>query len=63
MAVVKEAVRHHVDHTHQENLNYVTKLFASGLVTGSDEALYGISCFVQKKEPNWTEFYAKKAKL
>lgn len=63
MAVVKEAVRHHVDHTHQENLVYVTKLFASGLVTGSEEALHGISSFMQKKEPNWTEFYANKARL
>jgi methylglutaconyl-CoA hydratase len=63
MTVVKEAVRHHVDHPHAENLAYVTQLFASGLVTGSEEALYGIGCFVSKKEPNWTEFYEKKAKL
>jgi len=63
MSVIKEAVRHNIDHTHEENVAYVKKLFASGLVTGSDEALYGISCFVQKKQPNWTEFYEKKAKL
>eukprot|EP01126_Amoeba_proteus_P032098 TRINITY_DN3137_c0_g1_i5.p1 TRINITY_DN3137_c0_g1~~TRINITY_DN3137_c0_g1_i5.p1 ORF type:complete len:299 (+),score=66.16 TRINITY_DN3137_c0_g1_i5:88-897(+) len=61
MSVVKDALRHHVDHSHTENLEFVRNLFSSGLVTSSDEARYGIMCFVQRKKPDWSEFYRKKS--
>lgn len=59
MGVIKATVNYVCSHTHEENTGYVQKVF--GETVHSPEAMYGMSCFVQKKKPDWTEF--KKANL
>jgi len=49
------------DCTHQENLNRAKRLFKE-MVT-SEEAQYGVSCFLEKKKPDWRTFMMNKAKL
>lgn len=54
MAVIKNTVDYVCSHGHEENVAHVQKVF--GQTVHSPEALYGMSCFVQKKKPDWTEF-------
>ena len=56
MSVIKSTVDYVCSHGHEENTAYVQKVF--GKTVHSPEALYGMSCFVQKKKPDWTEFKA-----
>jgi len=62
MEVIKEVVHHVGNHSHDENLAYVPKIFQE-YVLMSEEARYGITCFIQRQKPDWTEFYNNKAKL
>jgi len=56
MSVIKATVDYVCSHGHEENVAHVQKVF--GQTVHSPEALYGMSCFVQKKKPDWTEFKA-----
>ncbi|KAL6041647.1 ClpP/crotonase [Balamuthia mandrillaris] len=51
MRLVKESVEHVANHPHEANIEYVTKNFPAMLQ--SEEALYGMSCFMQRKQPDW----------
>lgn len=62
MEIIKEAVYHVNNHSHQENLTYVNSIFQKHVIT-SEEARYGIMCFMNRQKPNWTQFYLDKAKL
>jgi len=61
MSFIKETVNHHVGNIHEINKEYSMKLFDSGVVTKSDEALFGIKSFIQNpsKNVNWNEFYTQ----
>ncbi|ELR17110.1 enoylCoA hydratase/isomerase, putative [Acanthamoeba castellanii str. Neff] len=64
MADIKHLVNHVSSHSHEDNLNEVEKVF--GKMVHSEEALYGMSCFAQKKKPDWAAFHNNekdKAKL
>ena len=62
MEVIKDTVHYVANNSHDANLKYVGDLFQKYVVT-SEEAKYGIMCFMQRKKPNWSEFYKNKAKL
>eukprot|EP01124_Arcella_intermedia_P035986 TRINITY_DN9321_c0_g1_i2.p1 TRINITY_DN9321_c0_g1~~TRINITY_DN9321_c0_g1_i2.p1 ORF type:complete len:161 (-),score=27.29 TRINITY_DN9321_c0_g1_i2:48-530(-) len=62
MSHVKSAVQFVSTHAHPENLRYVQELFDAAVVT-SPEALYGMACFMQKAQPDWTQFLREQAKL
>lgn len=48
MSIIKETVNHHAGNSYEINKEYSYKLFDSGVVTKSEEALYGIKCYAQK---------------
>lgn len=48
MSIIKETVNHHAGNSYEMNKDYSHKLFDSGVVTKSEEALYGIKCYSQK---------------
>jgi methylglutaconyl-CoA hydratase len=54
MAIIKETVAYVASHSHEKNLDYVQKVFAR--TVQSDEALYGVQCFMQKQRPDWSTF-------
>jgi len=56
MATIKRTVSYVASHTHEENLEYVQRVFAESV--HSSEAMYGIQCFAQKTKPDWAAFYA-----
>ena len=47
------------NNNHDANLPFVQSVFSKSVQ--SEEAAYGISCFLQKQTPDWSQ--AKKAKL
>jgi hypothetical protein len=47
MAVIKETVNYHAGNPHEKVKEYSIKLFDSGVVTKSEEALFGIKSFIQ----------------
>jgi len=49
------------NHDHEKNLIYVKGVYEK--MMQSEEALYGISSFSQKKVPDWSKFYSNKSKL
>jgi len=56
MKIVKQAVAHHVAHSHEENVKHVKELFEKYVVT-SKEAKFGMEAFRKKEKPDWTAFY------
>jgi len=54
MTVIKNTVDYVCSHGHEENVQHVQQVFKA--TVHSQEAMYGMSCFVQKKQPDWTEF-------
>eukprot|EP01102_Stenamoeba_stenopodia_P006064 TRINITY_DN1679_c0_g3_i1.p1 TRINITY_DN1679_c0_g3~~TRINITY_DN1679_c0_g3_i1.p1 ORF type:complete len:283 (+),score=56.34 TRINITY_DN1679_c0_g3_i1:62-910(+) len=46
--------------THQRNVEIVKKAFEK--TVQSEEAMYGMSCFIQKQKPNWPEFIQQQQK-
>ena len=52
MAHVKRTVAYVGSHSHEENLAKVKEVFAK--TVHSEEALYGMSCFLQKQTPDWS---------
>lgn len=58
MSVIKSLVAHVASHSHQDNVPYVRKVFTQ--TVHSEEALYGISCFMQKQQPDWSAFLKSK---
>jgi len=57
MGVIMETVEYVAEHTHDKNVDKVKQIFAQ--TVHSEEALYGISCFVQKQKPDWASLIAK----
>jgi len=62
MAVIKELVHFVENHPHPENLNNVNIIFQK-YVLSSEEARYGIMCFMNRQKPDWTQFHKDQAKL
>jgi len=60
MRRTKELVKFVAEHRHDQNLEQVEKVFK--VTIQSNEAMYGMSCFMQRQKPDWTAFYAE-AKL
>lgn len=58
MTVIKSLIKHVSSHGHSENVPYVRKVFSE--TVRSEEAMYGISCFMQKQQPDWTTFQKSK---
>ncbi len=58
---VKHLVNHVASHSHESNLEEVEKVFNK--MVHSPEALYGMSCFLQKQRPDWSAFHRANAKL
>ncbi len=54
MQDVKHLVNHVASHSHESNLSEVAKVFNK--MVHSPEALYGMTCFVQKQQPDWSAF-------
>jgi len=61
MSTVKSLIGFVSSHGHQDNVVYVKKVFSE--TVHSEEGLHGISCFMQKQQPDWTAFSLQKAKL
>jgi len=55
--VIMDTVEYVAEHTHDKNIEKVKQVFAQ--TVHSEEALYGISCFVQKQKPDWAALQAK----
>eukprot|EP01098_Paradermamoeba_levis_P002645 TRINITY_DN1306_c0_g1_i1.p1 TRINITY_DN1306_c0_g1~~TRINITY_DN1306_c0_g1_i1.p1 ORF type:complete len:302 (+),score=86.04 TRINITY_DN1306_c0_g1_i1:91-906(+) len=60
MRKIKELSHYVSCHTHEENVEFAKKIFTQ--TVHSEEASYGISCFIQKTKPDWSQF-AIKSKL
>jgi len=58
MAEVKRLVHYVYHHTFEENKKEVVAAFSR--TVQSDEAKYGVACFLQKQQPNWSEFLKSK---
>jgi methylglutaconyl-CoA hydratase len=58
---IKNLVQYIHNHDHQQNLPYVHNAFNS--IKNSDEAIYGINCFLKKIKPEWTKYYQSKSKM
>jgi len=57
VANTKKNVQFCAGNTDEDNFEHVKDVFMN--TVHSDEAMYGISCFVQKKQPDWSSFHAK----
>lgn len=60
MHEIKKLVQYVHYHSDEENQKYVQKVFAR--TVHSDEAMYGISCFLQKQRPDWAKFHQENPK-
>jgi methylglutaconyl-CoA hydratase len=60
MSSVKNLINFVSSHGHDQNMSFTRKVFAE--MVRSEEAMYGISCFLQKQQPDWSEFL-KRSKL
>ena len=58
MAHVKRTVSFVGSHSHDENLKKVKEVFAS--TVHSQEAIYGMGCFLQKQTPDWSNVHRAK---
>jgi len=58
MSDIKSLVEYVSCHTFDENVAKVQKAFAETI--SSDEASYGIGCFINKQQPDWTQFQKSK---
>lgn len=52
MATIKELVGYVSTHTHADNLSKVEKVFSE--TVHSNEARYGMGCFLSKQTPDWS---------
>ncbi len=53
MATVKSLIHFVSTHDHTQNVAHVQRVFDE--IVQSEEAAYGIQCFLQKKQPDWKE--------
>ena len=61
MRRTKDLVKFVAMHSPEENMAKVKEVFAA--TVQSEEALYGMTCFMQRQKPDWSKFYAERAKL
>ena len=57
LARIKELVKYVSENTRIDSRKKASEVF--DWMMKSEEAQYGISSFLQKKEPNWKEFHSK----
>jgi len=57
MSEVKKLVDYTTFNSHQDNVTHVQQVFQK--TVHSEEAMYGISCFLKKQTPDWTAVHAK----
>jgi len=57
MMNTKENIYYISNNTKEHNLNHAQKVFQN--MIQSEESKYGVGCFIQKKKPNWNQFYLK----
>lgn len=55
---IKEMIDYVGSHNPTEGLDFVKKVFA--FMMKSEEARYGMMSFIQKKKPDWNQFYQSK---
>jgi len=58
MSDIKSLVEYVSCHTFDESVSKVQKAFAESI--SSDEASYGIGCFINKQQPDWNQFLKSK---
>jgi methylglutaconyl-CoA hydratase len=58
---IKVMVNEEVGAAHERNREIVKKVFAA--TVQSEEAVYGMSCFIQKQKPDWASFIQQQRQL
>jgi len=61
MRKIKKEIDFVATHSHDDNKKMVQPLFAE--MIRDPEAMYGMSCYLQKQTPDWSDFLKEQAKL